>query len=76
MAARRHDLCAGLRRQRGGGRHNEDAAIPDGARRFHAGLAWSEDIVWTEGTQFDFYDQEPQVTIAVDAVAAHFQRTL
>ncbi|MBF6439947.1 hypothetical protein [Nocardia cyriacigeorgica] len=46
------------------------------ARGFHAGLAESEDIVWTEGTQFDFYDQEPHVTIAVDAVAAHFQRTL
>ncbi|WP_280184033.1 alpha/beta hydrolase [Nocardia cyriacigeorgica] len=56
--------------------HSEDAAIPDGARRFHSGLAGPKDIVWTEGTQFDFYDQEPQVTIALDAVAAHFQRTL
>ncbi|MEV8436017.1 alpha/beta fold hydrolase [Actinosynnema sp. NPDC051121] len=56
--------------------HSEDAAIPDGARRFHAGLAGPKDILWTEGTQFDFYDQEPQVTVAVDTVAAHFGRTL
>jgi fermentation-respiration switch protein FrsA (DUF1100 family) len=56
--------------------HSEDAAVPEGARRFHASLAGPRDILWTEGTQFDFYDQEPQVTVAVDAVAAHFARTL
>ncbi|WP_245673084.1 hypothetical protein [Nocardia lijiangensis] len=56
--------------------HSEQAAIPDGARRFHAGLAGPKDIFWTEGGQFDFYDQEPQVTLAVDTVAAHFGRTL
>ncbi|MEU0405546.1 lysophospholipase, partial [Streptomyces sp. NPDC006197] len=56
--------------------HSEDAAIPDGARRFHAGLAGPKDILWSQGTQFDFYDQEPQVTLAVDTVAAHFARTL
>ncbi|MFF8288991.1 alpha/beta hydrolase [Streptomyces sp. NPDC016309] len=56
--------------------HSEDAAIPEGARRFHAGLAGPGDLLWTRGTQFDFYDSEPQVTIAVDTVAAHFARTL
>ncbi|MGK8524897.1 alpha/beta hydrolase [Nocardia asteroides] len=56
--------------------HSEQAAIPEGARRFHAGLAGPKDILWTQGTQFDFYDQEPQVTVAVDTVAAHFGRTL
>ncbi|MGW0120344.1 alpha/beta hydrolase [Streptomyces sp. NPDC003327] len=56
--------------------HSEDAAIPEGARRFHDGLAGPKGIVWTEGTQFDFYDTEPQVTNAVDAVDAHFARTL
>ncbi|NRQ30242.1 alpha/beta fold hydrolase [Nonomuraea sp. NN258] len=56
--------------------HSEDAAIPDGARRFHAGLAGPKDILWTQGTQFDFYDQEPQVAVSADAVAAHFRRTL
>jgi fermentation-respiration switch protein FrsA (DUF1100 family) len=56
--------------------HSADAAIPDGARRFHTGLAGPKDILWSEGTQFDFYDQEPQVTLAADTVAAHFGRTL
>ncbi|MDX3006571.1 alpha/beta fold hydrolase [Kribbella solani] len=56
--------------------HSEDAAIPEGALRFHSGLAGPKDILWTQGTQFDFYDAEPQVTISVDTVAAHFDRTL
>ncbi|MBF6193980.1 alpha/beta fold hydrolase [Nocardia sp. CDC186] len=56
--------------------HSEDAAIPDGARRFHAGLAGRKDILWTQGSQFDFYDQDPQVTLATDTAAAHFGRTL
>ncbi|MDR8413236.1 alpha/beta fold hydrolase [Nonomuraea sp. 3-1Str] len=56
--------------------HSEDAAIPDGARRFHADLAGSRHFLWTEGTQFDFYDQSPQVGFAADAAAEHFARTL
>ncbi|MFE9747203.1 alpha/beta hydrolase [Saccharothrix saharensis] len=56
--------------------HSEDAAIPDGARRFHAGLAGPKDILWTQGTQFDFYDQEHQVALSADTAAAHFGRTL
>ncbi|GAA2362408.1 alpha/beta hydrolase [Nonomuraea africana] len=56
--------------------HSEDAAIPEGARRFHEGLAGAKDVLWTQGTQFDFYDQEPQVTVAADAVAAHLGSTL
>ncbi|MCX5535641.1 lysophospholipase [Streptomyces sp. NBC_00006] len=56
--------------------HSEDAAIPDGARRFYDGLAGERKFLWTEGSQFDFYDQAPQVGLAADAVAEHFARTL
>ncbi|WP_406314509.1 alpha/beta fold hydrolase [Streptosporangium sp. NBC_01639] len=56
--------------------HSEDAAIPDGARRFHHGLTGSKEFLWTEGVQFDFYDQSPQVGFAADAAAEHFARTL
>jgi uncharacterized protein len=56
--------------------HSEDAAIPEGAHRFHAALAGPKDVYWTQGTQFDFYDTEPQVTLAVDTATAHFARTL
>ncbi|WP_328563179.1 alpha/beta hydrolase [Streptomyces coelicoflavus] len=56
--------------------HSEDAAIPDGARRFHAGLAGPSEFLWTQGTQFDFYDQAPQVRLAAGTAAEHFARTL
>ena len=56
--------------------HSEDAAIPDGARRFHDALTAPKELRWTTGTQFDFYDQEPTVEPALDSVAAHFGRTL
>ncbi|MFJ6850415.1 alpha/beta hydrolase [Streptomyces sp. NPDC091271] len=56
--------------------HSEDAAIPDGARRFHAGLAGPSEFLWTQGGQFDFYDQPLQVGYAADATAEHFARTL
>lgn len=39
--------------------HSPAAAVPDGARRFHRDLAGPADFLWTQGTQFDFYDQEP-----------------
>lgn len=56
--------------------HSEDAAIPDGARRFHDALAGPRRFVWTDGDQFDFYDQDPQVAFAADAAAAHFAAAL
>jgi fermentation-respiration switch protein FrsA (DUF1100 family) len=56
--------------------HSEDAAIPEGARRFFDLLPGSKEFTWTSGSQFDFYDQESNVTIAVDAVGRHFARTL
>ena len=56
--------------------HSEDAAIPDGARRFHDGLGGPREVLWTEGVQFDFYDQSPQVDVAAGAAAEHFARTL
>jgi pimeloyl-ACP methyl ester carboxylesterase len=56
--------------------HSEEAAIPDGARRFHDGLGGPKEFLWTEGVQFDFYDQSPQVDFAADVAAEHFARTL
>jgi len=56
--------------------HSENAAVPEGARRFHRDLAGAADFLWVQGIQFDFYDQEPNVTKAVDAAEAHLRRTL
>jgi fermentation-respiration switch protein FrsA (DUF1100 family) len=52
--------------------HSEDGAIPDGARRFLAALPHPGRAIWTDGTQFDFYDNPAHVTLAADAAAAHF----
>ncbi len=56
--------------------HSQDAAIPDGARRFYAGLRCAKQIEWLAGTQFDFYDQPPAVDAAVGHAAAHLGRHL
>lgn len=56
--------------------HSEAAATPDGVKALYALVNSQKDIVWTEGEQTDFYDLEPQVTIAIQAVARHFGRTL
>jgi fermentation-respiration switch protein FrsA (DUF1100 family) len=56
--------------------HGDQAAIPDGARRFLAGLAPAArgGAAWLDGTQFDFYDQDPQVDASVDHAIRHFER--
>jgi uncharacterized protein len=56
--------------------HSEQAAIPEGARRFHAAMKARGRFLWTSGTQFDFYDQEPTVSFAAQAAVDHFQSTL
>ncbi|MEU1201394.1 alpha/beta hydrolase [Streptomyces sp. NPDC005813] len=55
--------------------HSEQAALPDGVRRFATLLPTAARVLWLEGTQFDFYDQEPQVGSAVEAVDAHFRHS-
>ena len=56
--------------------HSEAAATPDSVKEFYALMKGQKDILWTEGEQADFYDLEPQVTIAVQAVVKHFDSTL
>jgi hypothetical protein len=57
--------------------HSETAAIPEGARRFAEHMKAPHEFVWIDGAgQFDFYDQDATVNATVDAVEAHFARTL
>ncbi|MCC9307440.1 alpha/beta fold hydrolase [Kitasatospora sp. RB6PN24] len=56
--------------------HSREAAIPEGVDRFHAALTAPNELHWLTGGQFDFYDNEPTVTAALDLAAAHFGRTL
>ncbi len=52
--------------------HSEDAAIPQGAHRFAAGVPGHVDQHWQDGTQFDFYDGDAHVDRAVALAGAHF----
>lgn len=57
--------------------HSEEAAIPDGARRFYQDLKAPKEFLWMAGnTQFDFYDKLETVDKAVRAVGRHFEDTL
>ena len=56
--------------------HSDDAALPDFVRQFHETLAGTKALHWTQGTQTDFYDQEPRVHEAIGAAAAWFRQHL
>lgn len=58
--------------------HSENAAIPEGAKQFYTNLPsnTSKQFQWLDGTQWDFYDQEPQVSQSVTFVVDHFNQTL
>ena len=56
--------------------HSEDAAVPEGAHRFFDALKANKDIHWIGGTQFDFYDQEPNVSTALEHAVKQLEQTL
>jgi hypothetical protein len=56
--------------------HSEDCVFPEHVRQVHAQLQGPKELVWTEGTQIDFYDQPAQVDTAVEAVTRWFAETL
>jgi fermentation-respiration switch protein FrsA (DUF1100 family) len=59
--------------------HSDGSALPANVRTFYATLATpaaDKHLVWLKGNHTDFYDREPYVAQAADAVARHFARTL
>jgi len=56
--------------------HSEQAAIPQGAKEFYAKLRGKKEIVWMDGSQFDFYDREITITKALALVVRHFEKSL
>jgi fermentation-respiration switch protein FrsA (DUF1100 family) len=55
---------------------SEASATPKGAKKFASGLRVPHDVVWTEGTQFDFYDNSATVRFAADRAIEHLKKTL
>ncbi|MEU7164139.1 alpha/beta hydrolase [Streptomyces morookaense] len=56
--------------------HSRDGAIPQGAEKFHTALSGPKELIWTDGTQFDFYDQEAKVAEAAGIAVRHFTEAL
>jgi pimeloyl-ACP methyl ester carboxylesterase len=56
--------------------HSREGAIPLGAEKFHADLAGPRRLVWTTGSQFDFYDREATVAEAASLAARHLTEAL
>jgi uncharacterized protein len=56
--------------------HGDGCVLPENLRAVAGTVAGPAETVWAEGTQVDFYDQEPQVALAVDAADAHFRAHL
>ena len=56
--------------------HSRDGAVPAGAEAFAEQLAGPAELIWTERSQLDFYDQPAQVDFAVARLVEHFEATL
>jgi uncharacterized protein len=56
--------------------HSDGCVFPEHAKSVCAALKGPKQLEWTEGSQIDFYDQEPHVTNAVAIAAPHFRATL
>jgi len=56
--------------------HSDGSAFPDQAKKFYAGLKGPKELIWTDGTHFDYYDQPTQVDNAVKNVARFFDKHL
>jgi uncharacterized protein len=56
--------------------HSDGCAFPEHARQVCARVTGPKELVWSEGSQIDFYDQPAQVDVAVDAVRRWFEWTL
>ncbi|WP_232661511.1 alpha/beta hydrolase [Pseudonocardia sp. TRM90224] len=56
--------------------HGDGCVLPDNVRTVAAALGGPAEVVWAEGGQIDFYDQDAQVALAVDAADRHYRTTL
>jgi uncharacterized protein len=56
--------------------HSDGCVFPEHVEALRGRLPGPVDVAWGEGTQTDFYDQPEQVAFALDAVDAHFAKTL
>jgi uncharacterized protein len=56
--------------------HSDGSALPANVRTAADSLGGPASVFWTQGSHFDFYDQEPQLSLAADVAAAFLRTTL
>jgi fermentation-respiration switch protein FrsA (DUF1100 family) len=56
--------------------HSDGCVFPDRVKQVYAELRGPKELVWSEGSQIDFYDQPKQVDTAVSAATKWFAETL
>jgi uncharacterized protein len=56
--------------------HSDGCVFPDHVKQVHAEVTGPKELVWSTGSQIDFYDQPQQVDAALEAIDAWFRRTL
>ena len=54
--------------------HSDGCAFPDRAKAFHAALQGPKELVWADGTHFDYYDSPGQIDNAVANVTRFFNQ--
>lgn len=53
--------------------HSDGCAFPDNAKELHAAVHGPKELVWADGTHYDYYDSDAQVDNAVQHVARFFR---
>lgn len=56
--------------------HSNGCAFPDQAKKFYSELQGEKELVWADGTHFDYYDSQAQIDNAVANVARFFRTYL
>ncbi len=56
--------------------HSDGSALPDNVKKFYETIPVEKELVWLEGSHFDFYDQEEKVNEAVAALVPFYKNQL
>ena len=56
--------------------HSDGCAFPDQAKKFYAQLQGEKELVWADGTHFDYYDSPAQIDAAVTNITRYFNAHL
>jgi fermentation-respiration switch protein FrsA (DUF1100 family) len=56
--------------------HGDGCVLTDNVKRVYESLTGEKDLLWIDGYQTDFYDQNGPVEQSIAAAHAHFQKTM